>query len=311
MTNFFNLIRWKNLLLIILTQVLLKYALLEPEAFKVKYGITTTLNEFGFFLLVLATVCIAAAGYVINDIEDIVADKINKPNKIIVGNHISEKVATKLFLALNVIGVISGFLLSRSIDKPGFFVVFVLVSAILYMYSTYLKSIMVVGNIAVAIVVALSIYIIGIFDLIPAITRENQASQLFFLGLIKDYAIFAFMINLLREMVKDIEDIDGDYKMGIKSLPIVIGRERATKVLFLLSLIPVLIMVFYLTKNLYTQPIALVYVLLLIIAPLLFVTIKLFNAESKKDYKRISNVLKLVMLTGVLSLVLFQFILIK
>lgn len=309
MINFLNLIRWKNLLLLIIVQVLIKYALLEP--LKANYGINTTLNTLGFLLLVLATICITAAGFIINDIEDVEADTINKPAKVIIGKTISEKTATNLFLGLNIIGVISGFFISRAIGKPNFFAVFVVASATLYIYSTYLKSIMVIGNIAVAIIVALSIYLVGMFDLIPAINNVNQSSQLFFLELIKDYAIFGFMITLLRELVKDIEDIDGDYKMGIKSLPIVIGSNRASKLVFLLSLIPLLLIIFYLSKNLYTQPVALIYVLILVVAPLIYVTIKLFNAKQKKDYNHISRILKLVLFTCAFSLLLFQFILLK
>lgn len=309
MTNYLNLIRWKNILLLVLTQVLVKYALLEP--LKENYGIATALSGFNFFLLVFATICIAAAGYVINDIEDVVADKINKPNRVIIGKSISEQHATNLFIALNFIGVVSGFFLARAVDKTGLFPIFIITSALLYMYSTFLKRYILVGNIVIAALVALSILLVGIFDLIPVLTRENASSQYFFLDIIKDYAIFAFMLNLLRELVKDLEDVDGDYKMGIQTLPILIGRNRATKVVFALSLIPLLIIIFYLSNNLYSQPVALIYVLLLIIAPLIYASIKLFSAEHKKEYHHISNILKIIMLTGVLSLTLFQFLYVK
>ncbi|WP_299117319.1 geranylgeranylglycerol-phosphate geranylgeranyltransferase [uncultured Winogradskyella sp.] len=309
MIYFFKLIRWKNLLLIVLAQLLIKYALLEP--LKVDYGIDTALTPLGFILLVIATISIAAAGYIINDIEDVEADTINKPESVIIGNHISEKSATNLFIVLNVIGFVSGFLISRAVDKSAFFVLFIITSGLLYLYSTYLKRITLVGNLLIAGLVSLSILLVGIFDLIPVISDGNKSSQLFFLGLIKDYAIFAFMINLLRELVKDIEDTDGDYKMGIQSIPILLGRSRATKLVFILSIIPLLIIIFYLSNNLYKQPLAIGYVLAFIVAPMIYSTIKLFSVTHKKDYKHISTVLKLVMFTGVLSLLLFQFILLK
>ena len=309
MIHFFNLIRWKNLLLLILTQVLVKYALLEP--LKLQYGIETSMTTSGFALLALATVCIAAAGYIINDIEDVEADKINKPQSVIIGKHITEQTATYLFIGLNLLGVVMGFIISRAVGRPSFLMLFVLASALLYIYSTYLKSITLIGNIVVAGVISLSIYLVGIFDLIPVATLSNRSTQFFFLDLIKDYAVFAFMLNLLREIIKDIEDIDGDYKMGVQSLPIVLGRFRTTKLVFFLSFIPLAVIILYLSNNLYKQPLAMSYVLLFIIAPLIYVTIKLYTAELKTEYKVISNVLKLVMLTGVLSLILFQFILIK
>lgn len=296
-------------MLIILAQVLIKYALLEP--LKADYNFTTTLSTFEFVLLVFATVCIAAAGYIINDIEDLIADKINKPNRVIVGKFISEKNANNLFLGLNFIGVVSGFVLAQFIERPSFFVLFIIASALLYMYATFLKKITLVGNIVVALLVGLSFFLVGIFELIPVMTYENKAYQIFFLDLIRDYSIFAFMINLVRELVKDLEDVDGDYKIGVQSLPIVIGRDKATKVEFAVSLIPLMVIIFYLTRNLYTQPLAIGYVLLFIIAPLLYCSIKLFSAETKAHYKHVSTVLKLVMLTGVLSLLLYQFILLK
>ena len=168
-----------------------------------------------------------------------------------------------------------------------------------------------IGNITIAFLVSLSVLLVGVFDLIPAMNNSNNEIQIFFLKLTLDYTIFAFMINLLRELVKDIEDINGDYKINVNSLPILLGQVRATKIVFTLSLIPVFTLIFYLINNLYKQTYAIAYVLILIIAPLIFISIKLLSAEVKKDYKQISTLLKIVMLSGVLSLLLFQFILSK
>ncbi|MDO1500378.1 geranylgeranylglycerol-phosphate geranylgeranyltransferase [Winogradskyella maritima] len=303
---FLNLIRWKNLLLIALAQVLIKYALLEP--FEASYGVETALEPIGLAVLILATLCIAGAGYIINDIQDVEADLINKPEKVIVGKSISEKTASNLFIILNVIGVGLGYYISFSINQTGFFALFVIISGLLYLYSTYLKSILLAGNVVVSLLVAFSLIIVGLYDLLPMITDTNREVQLFFFILIRDYAVFAFMINLLRELVKDIEDVNGDHKVGVQSLPIVVGRERATKVVFILSLIPLLVIVFYVINNLYKQTEAVVYFLIAVIAPLIYVSLKLFSAEKKSDYKHISTILKIVMLTGILSLLLYQFI---
>jgi 4-hydroxybenzoate polyprenyltransferase len=307
--HFLNLIRWKNLVLIALVQYLIKYALIDP--FQDSYGVQTTLKPLGFLFLVFATLCIAAAGYIINDIQDVEADKINKANRVIIGTHISEKLATTLFILFNVIGVALGYALSSSVGQTSFFAIFIIVSGILYIYSTYLKSILLVGNIVISLIVALSIILVGVFDLSPVITDSNRGVQIFFFKLILDYALFAFMINLLRELVKNIEDVDGDYKIGVQSLPIVLGRERANKIVFILSIIPVLCIVFYVINNLFKQLEAVGYFLIFVIAPLIYVTIKLYTAESKKEYHHISTVLKFVMLTGMLSLLLYQFILLK
>ncbi len=168
-----------------------------------------------------------------------------------------------------------------------------------------------VGNIVVSLVVSLSILLVGIFELLPAITEANRAVQITFFKIILDYAIFAFMINLVRELVKDIEDIDGDHKGGMQTLPIVVGRERANKIVFALSLIPLISVIYYVVTNLFKQTEIVGYFLVFVIAPLIYICIKLFSAEQKSHYKHISLILKLVMLTGMLSLLLYKFILLK
>ncbi|WP_340155342.1 geranylgeranylglycerol-phosphate geranylgeranyltransferase [uncultured Winogradskyella sp.] len=307
MIHFLNLIRWKNLLMIAIMQYLIKYALLLP--FSESHGVVTTLSHFNFFLLVLATLLIAAAGYVINDIQDIETDRINKPNKLIINKYISEKDATTLFMVLNIVGVGLGFYLTYSIGKTSFFAVFFIASALLYIYSTSLKQIAIVGNAVVSLVVALSILLVGVFELIPAINASNEAVQTTFINVIKDYAIFAFMINLVRELVKDLEDIEGDQKAEIETLPVVLGRERANKIVFLISLVPILSITYYVVTYLFKQLPVVGYFLILVIAPLIYASIKLFNAKDKTEYKHISLIYKLVMLSGMLSLLLYNFIL--
>ena len=305
MISFLKLIRWKNLLMIALVQYLIKYALLIP------FNIDITLNWFGFSLLVISTLCIAAAGNIINDIFDIETDMLNKPEKVIVGKSISEKTAYNLFIIFNIIGVVIGFYLSNLVGKNGFFALFVIISALLYIYASYLKQMLLIGNIVISILVALSIIIVGLFELLPAITVQNQETQLTFFKIVLDYAIFAFIINFIREITKDIEDIDGDYKAEMNTLPIAIGRERATKVLFILSFIPLLAVTYYVFTFLYKQQFVVGYFLLFIIAPLIYVSIKLFNADTKKEFHFISNILKIVMLFGMLSLLLYKYILLK
>lgn len=303
MVHFLNLIRWKNLFMIALVQYLIKYAFLEP------FGVSLILDTLEFSLLVFASLCIAAGGNIINDICDVETDFINKPDKLIIGKSISEKTAYNLFIALNVIGVGTGFYLSHLIGKSGFFSLFVIISALLYVYATYLKQTLLIGNIVVSLIVALSLVIVGVFDLIPAITSQNQSQQLLFFKTILDYALFAFMLNLIREIAKDIEDVDGDYKAGMHTLPIVIGRERALKVLFILSCIPLGTVLFYIIHSLYKQQLAVGYFLLFIIAPLIYAMLKMLSAKTKKDYHHISSILKLVMLFGMLSLLLYKYIL--
>ena len=298
-----NLIRWKNLVIIILAQVLIKYALFE------QFEVFTTLSTIGFSLLVFTTLCIAAAGNIINDIYDVEADAINKPNHVIVGKHISEKTAYNLFFALNIIGIILGFYISHSVGRSSFFAIFVLISLSLYVYASYLKGIAIVGNILVSVLVAMSILIVAIFDLLPSMIEQNRDTQLTFFQIARDYAVFAFLVNLVREMVKDIQDVDGDHKAGYKTLPILLGRERGNKIAFIVSMLPTAAVIYFIVTYLYTQQIAIAYFLICVVAPLIYATIRLFSAEHKSQYNFISNIYKIVMVLGLLSLLLYPVIL--
>ncbi|WP_445731375.1 geranylgeranylglycerol-phosphate geranylgeranyltransferase [Mariniflexile sp.] len=303
--NLLNLIRWKNLLMIAMVQLLIKYALLEP------FGVETSLDTLGISLLILATICIAAAGNIINDIYDVETDFINKPDKLIIGKSISEKTAYNLFIVFNVVGVGVGFYLSNSVGRSAFFSIFVIISALLYVYASYLKQMLIIGNVVISILVAMSLIIVGIFELLPSITSLNQQTQLTFFKIIFDYAVFAFIINLLREITKDVEDVDGDHKAGMNTLPIAIGRERAGKVLFTLSFIPLFAVGFYILNSLYKNQMAVFYFLILIMGPLIYTSIKIYSATTKKEFHHIGNMLKLVMLFGMLSLLLYLVLLKK
>lgn len=304
MINFLNLIRWKNLFLIALTQILIKYALLEP--FDV---VAFTLNDFGFGLLVIATLCIAAAGNIINDIYDVETDLVNKPKKVLIGNKISEKNAFSFYIIFTIVGVCIGFYLSNLIGRTGFSSIFVIISALLYIYATYLKQTTLIGNIIISFLVAMSLIIVGLFELLPVITEQNRDTQLTFFKIIFDYAIFAFMLSLLREIIKDVQDVNGDYKQGMKTLPIVIGRERTLKVVFILSFIPLFAVTYYVITYLYKHYVAVGYFLIFIIAPLLYFSIKSYLAVTKKEVNLLSGLLKVIMFFGIMSILLYPFIL--
>ncbi|MCG9971773.1 geranylgeranylglycerol-phosphate geranylgeranyltransferase [Christiangramia crocea] len=304
MLSFLKLIRAGNLVFIALTMYLIKYGLFEP------FGVAVTLNLLGFSLLVLAVECIAASGYVINDIFDIKADLKNKPERTIINSKISEKTAYRLFFILNIVGVGLGFYLSNMIGRPGFSAFFIFGSAILYLYNSQFQQTILVGNILVSIIVGLIPVGVGLYDLLPAITDQNQQTQSVIFSILIDYSVFAFLINLLREIVKDQEDIDGDYNAGYKTLPIVLGKKRTNRVLFAIGLIPLGFLIFYIYKYLFDNIQAVIYTLLLLVGPLLFFLINIWTAEKKSEYSRLSLVLKAILFFGLISIGLLQFILI-
>ena len=287
-----------------MVQLLVKYAFLEP------LGAAVRLDTTGIIILILATMCIAAAGNIINDIYDVETDFENKPNKLIIGKTITEEAAYNWFLIFNIVGVGLGFYLSNIVNKSAFFSLFVITSALLYMYATYLKQTVIFGNIVIAILVGLSVLIVGFFELIPSMNHLNRDTQLAFFKVIFHYSLFAFSINLIREIVKDIEDFKGDSKAGIQTFPVRFGIKKATHFVFILTLILALIVVFYVNETLYKNLTAVLYFLILIIGPLVYVAIKLLTTETKKDLHQVSNLLKIIMLFGMLSLLLYKYILI-
>lgn len=293
--------------MIALMQLLIKYALFEP--FLSTTNLAITLNGFGFGLLILSTLCIAAAGNIINDIYDVDTDLVNKPTKVIIGRKISEKSAFTLFIVLNLLGVGGGFYLSQLVGKEGFFTIFVIISALLYVYASNLKRRFLIGNLVIALLVASSILIVGLFELLPVMTVENKATQITFFKILLDYALFAFIINFIREIVKDLEDIDGDYKLGMNTLPLVLGRNRTAKIVFGLTLLPLVGAIYYIAAYLYKFDILIGYFMFLIVAPLIYIAIRSFSAKTKNNFHHISIMLKLVMLMGMVSLLLYPMVL--
>ena len=279
-------------------QLLFRYAFLKQQ------DIPLALADWQYGLLVLSSVLLAAAGYVINNILDVATDTINKPNDVVVGKGISETLAYNIYFGLNVTGVAIGCYLSNVIMRPTFAVIFIFIASLLYFYSTSLKQIMVLGNFVVALLLALSVIIIGVFDLFPATTIDNKAQMASMFSILIDYAVFAFMINFIREIIKDIEDVNGDYNQGMNTLPIAIGNSRAAKVALGFSAIPFILTLFYIDKyfienNLY---IVTLYAFAFVLAPLGYFAVKIISAKSQKDFHHLSTILKLILLFGILSI---------
>lgn len=299
---FLKLIRYKNLLLLALMQFVFRYGFIEMQS------VPHTLNHWQYALLVFSTVCIAAGGYLINNILDKATDEINKPDDVVIGNSISETMGYNIYIALNIIGVAIGFYIANAVGKPNFAAIFIIISATLYVYANGLKQSLLIGNFVVSILLSLSILIIGIFDLLPMIVPENQTGMGIIFQILIDYAVFAFIINLIREIVKDLEDVNGDYNQGMNTLPIALGVARTTKIVFGLSFIPVGLIIFYINENLFQNDLyyATGYGLLLILAPLIYFTVKIFSAKNQKDYNHLSKVLKFVIFFGILSIAIIN-----
>lgn len=297
MFPFLKLIRYQNLLILAFMQLLFRYGFFKFQK------IPLALADWQYGLLVLSTVLLAAGGYVINNIYDQNTDNINKPQDVIVGKAISETKAYNIYIALNCLGVGIGFYLSNVIEKPNFASIFIFIAATLYLYATSLKQIMIIGNIIVATLLSFSVMIIGFFDLYPATYEGNQREMAVIFSILMDYALFAFIINFIREIVKDLEDINGDYNQGMHTLPIALGINRTTKIVFGLSFIPIITVLIYINKNLFSLQFVTLYLLLFVVGPLLYFTLKIWTAKTKNDFHKLSSLLKWILLFGIISIV--------
>lgn len=303
MHQFLKLIRYQNLLLLAFMQLLLRYGFLKLQ------NVLLSLVDWQYGLLVLATVLIAAAGYVINNIFDQDTDSENKPEQVVVGKIISESAAYNIYVTLNIAGVGIGFYLSNVIQKPSFAAIFIVVAATLYLYATSLKQMLLIGNLIVALLLSFSVIIIGIFDLLPATYEANQKEMATLFSILTDYALFAFIINFIREIVKDLEDVNGDYNQNMTTLPIIFGIERTTKLVFALGFIPIFILLYYINKYFMASNLIVlaIYTLLFLVGPLLYFIIKIYSAKKQKDFHHLSMILKLIILFGVISIAVLSY----
>lgn len=303
MISFLKLIRYKNLLMIFLTMVLTKYALIES------FTAQTQLSNLYFTILILSVLLIAAGGNIINDIFDIEADKINKPNKVFVNTKITKKTAWILYYSTTILGVLLGFYLAFITKNLNYSLIFIAVSIGLFWYSYHLKKVPLLGNIIVSFIVALSILIIYLFDFKNIKYPEPTINSLLTLKLwqvIVVFSLFAFLTTLIREIIKDIEDLNGDLKIKAKTLPIVLGRNRAKNIAVVISLILLISLIQIATNYLYPTPLLLAYCFMFILIPLAYFTYQLWNAKSKKQFHFLSNYMKIIMLLGILSMILFR-----
>jgi 4-hydroxybenzoate polyprenyltransferase len=277
-------------------QLVFRYLFLEQSY------VDLALTDFNYILLVIATVCVAAGGYVINNIMDQETDEIAKPQNRVVGVSISETVAYNWYIGLTIVGVGIGFYLSNVIYKPTFASMFILVATLLYMYATSFKQIPVLGNVVVALLLSTSIIIIGLFDILPAIDVDNRFRMKEAFNILMEYAVFAFIINLIREIVKDLEDMDGDYQSGINTLPIMMGIPKTKIIVGILTLISIGILAYYINSNLFELDYVIYYSMVFIIGPLIYFGVKLINAVTKKEFHHLSLVLKLILFFGIISI---------
>jgi 4-hydroxybenzoate polyprenyltransferase len=301
--------------------VLIRYAVLEPLISKISVILINTGKEtpmtlqfpwYDFVILVAATVFITAGGYVINDYFDIKTDLINK-GRVIVGTKIPRRKAMMWHNIFNVAGVAAGFYISY---KSGYFwlgTLFLVVSGLLYFYSASYKRQFLIGNIIVALLTGMVPMLVVFYEW-PAIYKYYTINAVilppfdFIIYWVGGFALFAFLTNLAREIIKDIEDFEGDVAYGRNTVPVIIGIISAKTVSICIIVITILLL--YLAWHFFiSDTITLIYMSVAIVLPLIFVIYKLVKSSEKMQLHGASSIMKIVMITGILYSVVVKIIL--
>jgi len=298
--TFLKLIRWPNVLMTIIAQVVVYQALIVPS------GLLLAMDTWELVILVTSTALLTASGNVINDIQDIEVDKINKPDQVIVGKKISYKKAFSIYMVLTVIAVVLGFVVANAVEKPVLASIFIIVSFALYSYANTLKSVLLVGNILISLLVALSVLIVGIFEFYPIAEMHSPAQLAAVMKPILYFSFGAFLLNLFREWIKDCEDVNGDRLGGRNSLALVLGRQRAARLTSILILLTVVVMGYLAVSYLATDQVTLLYWIFLLMAPLSIIGIQLWAADSPAKFHKLSILMKITMLLGVFFMFFYQ-----
>jgi len=315
--SFLNLIRLKNLIIVALTQFLVKFSLINP------FAENFMLSDNQFYLLVLSTVFITASGYIINDIYDVKTDKVNKEESRIIGKLITSRNAIRWYIIFNFLGLGLGIYIAYIVKQPYYSLVFVYCIFSLWTYSKRMKTSFLLGNLQVSSLTALSIFNVALFDIISNGINKNNGEMMIF-KIILFYTAFAFITTFIREIIKDLEDMEGDKKIQAKTLAITYGIEKTKWVSLIFTIFTFLGIAYFqyfqysIAKSKFEFDIsiwginkmAIIYVIFIQLL-FLFLGFKIYNSKVKKDFYFISQLSKIIMIAGILSIPLFTYIHLK
>ncbi|MBW6491038.1 MAG: geranylgeranylglycerol-phosphate geranylgeranyltransferase [Lentimicrobium sp.] len=310
---FFRLIRFPNLLVIIITMYLLRFAIILPIYGNAGYA--PSMDNLVFALLVLSVVMIAGAGYIINDYFDLKTDRFNKPDRVLLGQYFSRRRAIFFHIVLNFLAIIAGFYVAWESGSLSIGFIFPMTAFLLWLYSVRYKRMVLWGNIVVAFLSAFVIIVVWLFEFLALRSLpETFVALMGSMGLITRfiiaYALFAFMVSLIREVIKDAEDIKGDGQTGCLTFPVVYGQGAARMLALYLSIVTLVLLILAIWWFFRLEFLAVaIYLIIAALLPLVFILFRLKSATEKRDFSLLSNLWKLLMLAGILSMVPLSFML--
>lgn len=305
---FFKLTRWSNLLMIAIMMLIVYYCLMSPLFVS---GIASVMpSPPAFLLLLISLVFIVAGGYVINDLFDVEIDKLNKPDKLIVTKNFTEKETKISYIMLTTIGLATGLASSLMIEKSDFLTLFALLTllvALLYSYSSTYKKKFFVGNLIVSLSVAFAVFLPWLFELLYLsdnllVLSASKELMMGVLPFVLIYTAFAFLMTLIREIIKDAEDYKGDSVTRCRTIPIVLGINK-TKTILCIMVVALMLLLFYYSFILFNLKLYVAFaMMLLIVVCSISLLVKIYKADVKNDFHFLSGLSKIMMLIGILSM---------
>ena len=317
LNNIFKIIRWKNLVIISLSQIFIKFFFIDFFIQK-----DQLLNE-NFVILLIVTILIAASGYIVNDIYDYNLDQINKPEKVVLGKFLKSRDAIIIYMMFNFLAIVLSIFLCMKIEQEIYILVFLLIIYCLWLYSKKLKKYKTIGNILIAFFISLSILNVPLFSYKNFLNDD----RFFVFLIISIFSLLAFLINVKREIIKDIEDIEGDKIHKVKSLPIIFGTKKSKLVTIIIGIILMFAISSLITfqililrsdllldvgGNQFSNPqiwganyISIIYMFIILIM-FFYVELLILNATTKTNFTKASKLLKYLMLLSLLSIPVFS-----
>lgn len=295
-----------------LTMLLCRYCFIAPLLAFAYPDISLQLTHACFFLLILSTVLIAAAGYIINDYFDVKADRINKPDKLYIDKGVKRRVAIFTHTVFNVIGFGLAVFVAYKAGRLSLSVISFFSITLLWVYSTWLKKKVLLGNLAVSVLSAMVPVQVLLFDLalMEKVFDENLFRFTFLYFSVSAFATFAFLLSMIREIIKDMEDVEGDVLAGRKTIPIAWGIKASKAIVAGLISNTLLLLVFIFYKLAVEHFFPLMgYLLLLVFIPLVFLLWKIYGSQTKAHYHMLSTLTKYIMVLGVCStLIIYTYV---
>ena len=287
------------------------------------YGIKVMFPDWVFYLTMLATVLIAAGGYVINDYFDQKIDRVNRSGKVIVGLQVPRRKAIALHIWLNVFGLILGIVVAVAARRWWYFFIFFGAFVALWLYSRDLKKSTFWGNLLIAMLSGVVPMLVGmteyfaVADSISYWDISHIRAVKMSMQVIIFFSVFAFIYTLMREIIKDCEDIVGDRENSVCSIPVKIGLKKTNYIICMLSLLSIAAVAFFWysylaeTRFFYGEMLPTVYLYVAVMIPTLMVGILSLLGTSKRKYSFLSSFVKLIMVLGIIFSIVFCHIIVN